>query len=115
MPVIDPTTLADEGIFEMQSLVSEVSFRLKDIQSIKVRVKIWRTAESHGGDDFLYTVSHFVQTPVQASAYFSSSPFGASAQAAAKKAIDDTTTFVKGAIEAGHSPSEEWLKPNEDF
>jgi len=113
--VIDPETLVNKNIFDIQSLVSEFSFRLRAIPSMQIHVKIWRAAESYEGDHFTCTCSHFVKTPTQASAYSPGSSFTSSAEEAASKAIRDMITSVVGAIGEGRTPSESWLEVNDDF
>lgn len=112
--MVDPAKLKAEHIIEINALVGEYSFRIAEV-SLEIRVKIWHTDVSYGGDRFTYTISHHVHTPVQMGPYYPSASYGANEQATIERAIRDTLSFYSAAIREGHAPSSDWFIPNEDF
>jgi hypothetical protein len=109
--MINLETLKDEDIFELGSLVSTHTFRLKAIPSVRIDVTIWKDAVAHGGSFFRYNISHAMHTPGQAGPYYSSAPFADSEEGALHKAISDLMHFYPSGVRAGHEPNESWLVP----
>jgi hypothetical protein len=112
--MVDPATITNEHITELNRLVAEYSFYLTDIPT-RLTVKIWWTDREYGTDRYTYTASHRVHTPVQATPYRPSGPFAANEEMAIRKAISDFTTFYSSALSEGHQPSEKWLVPSSTF
>jgi hypothetical protein len=112
--MIDPVELGNEQISEVQTLVGEYSFRLNNLPGVPIRVKIWYTDVSYGGNRYTYTISHHVHTPKQAGPYYPSAPFGEDEQSTVARAIQDTLAFWPSETE-DIEPSESWLIRNEDF
>jgi hypothetical protein len=112
--MIDPAELSNEHIFEIRALVGEYSFRLTDLSSVNIRVKVWHTDVSYGGDRYTYTISHHVHTPKQAGPYYPSAPFGYDQQSTVERAIRDTLAFWPSKSD-GLEPSEDWLIENDNF
>jgi len=113
--MVGPASLKREHIFEINALVGEYSFRISELPTMKVRVKIWEADVSHFGDRYFYTISHHVHTPTQIGPYFPSAPFGATEAATIRRAIKDTLSFYIDAIGEGHAPSNDWFIENKDF
>jgi hypothetical protein len=113
--LIDPADVHNDEIFEVKSLVGQYSFRLKQIQNVTIRIKVWQTKESYGGDRFTFSTSHYIHTPTQIDAYLTSSPYASSEEWAITLAIHGIVDFYTDAIKKGHTPTSKWLIPNEDF
>ena len=79
-----------------------------------VKIKIYRT-RLNGMDLFDFSVSHHVHGPEQAGPYTPSRTTEDSERIAIDRAISTTTAFIKSNIQAGHTPSEDWLVQNEFF
>jgi hypothetical protein len=65
--------------------------------------------------DVEYEQSHYIHTPLQASDYRTSAPWGDDAESALALAIGGLTNYYAVAIERGHVPRDSWLIPNERF
>ncbi|MGO9339838.1 MAG: hypothetical protein ACLPY1_20245 [Terracidiphilus sp.] len=113
--MVDPKNFKTDHIFEISALVGEYSFRVGELPSPRIRVKVFMTDASFGGDRYTYAISHNVHTPTQIDAYYPSAPFAATEEAIVRRAIRDTLSFYVGAISAGHKPSTDWFVENEDF
>jgi len=68
--MIDPAELTDQQIFEVRASVGEYSFRLTNLRSALIRIKVYWTADEVGNDRFGYTISHLVRTPRQVDTYY---------------------------------------------
>ena len=113
--MIDPASFKTDHIFEISAFVGQYSFRISELPTVEIRIKVWMTDASYGGDRYTYTISHHVHTPTQIASYYPSAPFGATEEATVRRAIRDTLTFYTGAISAGHKPSADWFVEDEDF
>lgn len=113
--MIDPAELKTEHIYELYTLIGQYSFHVEGMAGLEIRVKVWLSDVSYGGDRYSYTISHNVHTPTQMGPYYPSAPFATSEKAAVERAIRDTLTFYLGAKKQGHEPSTDWFVPNEDF
>ena len=60
-------------------------------------------------------MSHYVKTPLQLGPYYSELINRETESAAVEKAIEDVVSYINGAIDAGHEPSNDWLIPNENW
>jgi hypothetical protein len=113
--MIDPAELEHEHIFEVNALVGEYSFRIKEAQGVHISVRIYQTDVAYGGDRYTYTISHHVHAPGQADPYYPSATFGPDEQSTLELAIRHTLFFYTAAVNAGHKPSSSWFIEDEDF
>ncbi|WP_051412850.1 hypothetical protein [Methylophilus sp. 5] len=107
----------NNGVIEAYVLVREAKVYLDvghDHYHPKINIRIWL---GYGLAEFpyLFDVSHHVHTPTQATPYHPSRVNFASEEEAIDAAIQTTTTFLVGAINAGLEPNDNWLVRNEDF
>lgn len=110
--MIDRLTREDINVVEASTLVSVHAFRLADIPHPKIIVTIWKDAEPHGGHGFYrYEASHAIHAPGQADAYYPSSPYADSEQAALQRAIRDFTFYYESAKSRGYTPNPRWIVP----
>ena len=58
-----------------------------------------------------FTLSHVIQTPLQAGPYRTSRPFDDDPGYALHRAIEGLTSWYEQAVAKGHEPSEDWLVP----
>lgn len=58
---------------------------------------------------YLYHVSHGIQTPIQHGPYFSSVCWGPTRPLSLHKAIEDFLVYYKKAIKDNYDPESEWL------
>jgi hypothetical protein len=100
-----------EGIAEAYELVREFALVLIDIPQM-IKIRIYRNLH---GDAFMFTQSHFIQTPDQMSPYTTSVPGGSTEEEALRRAIATIMTYYSLAVRGGHTPSNEWLVPNKHF
>lgn len=77
-------------------------------------IKIWKS-NVLPRDPYHFELSHHVHTPTQATPYYPSRTGAETEIQAINMAIDAFTSFLITAIEAGHTPVDEWLVPNEDY
>jgi hypothetical protein len=110
--MIDRSQYLGEDVYELATLVSTHSFRLKEIPSVRVMVSIWLTTEPHAGQNYKYEISHSMRTPMQSDPYYPGSPYSHSPADALQKAICDLTHYYSSAISAGYQPAENWLVSN---
>jgi hypothetical protein len=108
--LVDPINFENEGLSEIHALAGEYSFSLKEIPTIDIRLKVWKTSEG-----FTYTISHRIKTPGQATGYSSSIPFAQTEKDTVDRAISDIMFYYKPAVERGEKPSPDWLVPDTDF
>lgn len=104
-------------IVESYVLIRELKIYLNvgaDHFNPRIRIKIWKSSVS-SREPYHFTVSHHVHTPIQADPYYPSITQASTEAEAIQQAISSTTTFLVGAINTGHEPSENWLIPNENF
>jgi hypothetical protein len=101
----------DESIIEPRQFVSEYTFRLRELSRTKIAIRIYREPDGR----FYFEQSHYIHTPLQASAYTTSIQWTDSEEGALRSAIDTITSYYRQAIEEGHKPSPDWLEPDEDF
>ncbi len=85
------------------------SFWLKGIP-VEIRV-VLSVNPAQGG--FNFHLSHFIHTPKQIGPYHPSRPWGDDQAYALRLAVTAITQYYKEAVNAGLSPSEKWLIPNE--
>lgn len=104
-------------VAEIHALVREYRCRLKigdDFYEPHLNVKIYLT-NVNAAQPYRMDVSHFVRTPIQASAYVHTRTDYASEFLALDIALSSATAYFKSAIRAGHEPEDSWLIVNEDF
>src|ERR1051325_7630308 len=87
--------LQHEGIFEARSLVGEYRFRLKDIGTVVITVRVYANLEHPETEPFVYRVSHYVQTPQRPTEYQSATAWAPSAAIAVRRAIQNLTRAVE--------------------
>ncbi len=97
-------------------LLNEIKIYLKceNDFSPSIKVRIYKNTISEK-EPYTYEVSHYVKTPLQHIPYYSSLKNRETESAAVEKAIGDVVSYINGAIDAGHEPSEDWLIPNENW
>ena len=61
------------------------------------------------GNTTKYELSHAIRTPLQAGPYWTSNPTSYGWEDALGRAIDNILSYYKLAVEAGHTPSDDWL------
>jgi hypothetical protein len=108
-------TFDDERFFEVKRFVSEYSFRLREIEWVEVRVRIWETKDNYGGCHYSFDQSHYLRTPIQADPYMTSTPFGETEVEALHRALRTFEGFISGAKAGGHKPASSWLVKNEEY
>lgn len=114
--MLDPSVHARHPhIDELRCLVHEFVFAMEEVPGIPIKVKVWKSSRSYGGDQFTYTVSHYIHTPTQIGPYVPGAPFSDRADRIARKAIRSIVSYYDEAIKTGHTPSAKWFVPNEDF
>ena len=114
--VVDYLDSEDE-VSEFYVLIREIKAYLDvghDTFHPCIKIKIYRTRLNEM-DLFHFEVSHHVHGPEQAGPYMTSRTTEESERAAIDRAISSTTSFIKSSIQAGHTPSDKWLVPNEFF
>lgn len=109
---------------EDETEIAESYVLLREIKAIldvgydhfhpEIRIKIYRS-NAVSGQPYHFDVSHHVHTPTQAGPYYPSRTFEESETSAIRQAISTTVTFLKSAIQAGHTPTDGWLIKNEDY
>jgi hypothetical protein len=108
-----------EAVFDLDSdviefpkeLIREYEFTLKGI-SIPVRIRLYKV---FGHEGVLFAQSHHIKTPTQIGKYVTSRPWNDDLGSALWQAVTGITRYYKEAVAAGHSPSDDWLVPNECF
>lgn len=111
----EPQCFSVTGIFTARKLAGEYQFQLKGIE-IPFRVRVYRDYKPNVKQhQYFYTQSHYIQTPMQAGPYVTSSPFSYDEITALEKAVDGIYGYYREAVEAGHKPSNSWLREDEDF
>ena len=100
-----------EGIEMPERFVSEYRFYLKGIAA-QITIRLY---EAVLGDGYLFTQSHFIQTPVQAGAYRTDHANGSSEEVAIQRALRTFLSYYDAAIKEGHEPEDAWLVPNKNF
>ena len=108
-----------EEVFEANSnviefpmeLIKEYQFTLKDIATT-ITIRLFKLL---GSEKIHFTQSHHIKTPTQAGAYITSRPYNDDIGSALSQAVSGLTQFYNEAVAAGHTPSGNWLIPNEYF
>ncbi|MCE2697808.1 MAG: hypothetical protein PX483_03945 [Nostocales cyanobacterium LE14-WE4] len=97
-------------------LSSEIKICLKcsNDYTPSIKVRIYKNTISEK-EPYTYEVSHYVKTPLQLGPYYSELINRETESAAVEKAIEDVVSYINGAIDAGHEPSNDWLIPNENW
>ncbi|MBD3608977.1 MAG: hypothetical protein HUJ30_00345 [Gammaproteobacteria bacterium] len=80
----------------------------------EVKIKIYKSTVIER-EQYHFEVSHHVHTPTQAAPYYPSHTSAQTEAEAISQAINTTTVFIKGALQEGHEPDDDWLVPNERF
>jgi hypothetical protein len=111
MEQLDLAELRNDRISELSGLVVEFNFRLREIPSQLITVRIYETADSHNGDHYRFETSHLVHEPDLAGTYMPGNIFGTTVEEAARRAIASIADSVANAVRRGHSPSPDWLVP----
>lgn len=107
-----------EYIEEAYVLLREVKLWMDvghDFWRAEFSIKIWLSTPTGEGDEYFFTLSHYVKTPDQAGPYRPSRTWASSEESAIRDAISATRTFLVGAISNGHEPSDDWLVRNPDY
>ena len=105
------------AVADIRVLVREFTCRLyvgHDSYRPTIRIKIYLVNSGMSGS-YHFDVSHFVHTPVQASAYFHTRTEAYSELAAIDIALSSARNYFQAAIREGHDPDDSWLIPNTDF
>ncbi len=104
-----------DAVNEPAVLLKEFIFYLQDIPDPPaIKIKIYHSLD-RDTDPYYYSLSHYLQTPIQAGPYTPSAPLGGNEEQVLRSAINAVTGDIKQAIRAGHQPSSTWLIENEDF
>lgn len=101
-----------EIVSEFSKIVGEYSFRLEQLSNIEIRIRI---KCNENNDGFFFQTSHFIKTPLQATAYRTSRDYGQTEQIAIQMALETITSFYNEAINEGLIPDESWLEENESY
>jgi hypothetical protein len=105
----------NEHITKPRKILAEYGFHLDGIPT-QVRVRISQELKPPIPDcPFHFELSHYIHTPTQAGPYTTSRPWDTTESGALRRAVDCLLSYYKEAIQAGHSPDESWLVPNEYF
>lgn len=102
-----------ESITELNVLVGEYSFVVRG--AMTVRVKIWYTSTSYGGDHYFFTQSHFFHGPNQMDAYVTSAPFSSSEEGALRKAMTTLTSFYPPKGKYDDVDQSQWFVENKNY
>jgi len=108
MPWTIDKALKDEAIERTEITNKGYSFWLKGIPT-QIHV-ILSVNPAQGG--FNFHLSHFIRTPKQADPYCPSRPWGDDEAYALHMAVTSITQYYREAVNAGISPSSEWLIQN---
>lgn len=107
----------DKSIAEAQVLIREIRMVL-DVEHDTYRpsfsVRIYLPSLTYT-QPYLFDVSHFVHTPVQAQPATSSRVLASSETEAIHLAVSLVTQWLREAIRAGHEPDDTWMIPNANF
>jgi hypothetical protein len=114
MPWSEDDIFRDESIVEPRVLVSEHRFNLEHIDS-SVTVRIYKHLRGNQESRFSFETSHYIHTPEQIGPYIPSTPWYDDQSYALHRAVDSIVTYYNAAVKVGHTPSSEWLVPNEFF
>jgi hypothetical protein len=79
-----------------------------------IKIKIYKSTVLER-EPYHFEVSHNVHTPNQATPYYPSHTSAQTEAEAISQAISTTTTFLKGALNEGLEPDDDWLVPNDRF
>jgi hypothetical protein len=105
------SALQDKHITQVRRLSKEFKFQLGMLNPW-ITIRLYEVV---GGNGYEWTQSHYIKTPSLASAYQTSRPWGDDEAYALHLAVSTLTRDYGLAVSAGHTPSDEWLVPNEDF
>ena len=102
--------LSGNRISEVKHVESEFQFVPKGFGK-SVSVRIYRYSGSVD-QSYYFETSHYAHTPIQASPYITSSPWVASIDSAAKRAVEGILSWLEDAQSQGHELSDSWLVEN---
>jgi hypothetical protein len=108
MPWTIEAALEDDAIEKSETTNAGYSFWLKGIPTeIQIALSV---NPARGG--FNFHVSHSIHTPRQDGPYHPSRPWGDDEAYALHMAVTSITQYYKEAVNAGLTPSPNWLVPN---
>jgi hypothetical protein len=103
--------LDDEVIENPRKFISEYQFTLRGIAAL-ITIRLYKPIHGEGVE---FEQSCYIHTPTQATPYRTSHPWGDDEAYALHLAVRSITQYYNEAVRLGHSPSESWLVPNENF
>jgi hypothetical protein len=104
--------LSESGIHTGYKTVGEYRIYLEwesGYQNIKIRIEETATGM------FEFTQSHYIKTPLQGMEYITSRTTEETKEYALSRAVDTIMSYYNDAVKEGHTPTNEWFKPNDDF
>jgi hypothetical protein len=103
--------LSDDSFENVKIYIREISFNLKELSPV-IKIRLYKQPNDQR---VFFEQSHFLDTPIQADPYRTSTPFADDEEGALRHAVRTFMDFFPAAVEQGHKPSDEWLVPNSDF
>jgi hypothetical protein len=101
----------NDVIVDAKELVSEYRFRLEGI-STPIVLRVYKNLKT---GQFVCVQSHFIKTPLQASAYVTDRPRDDKREWLVYRIVNDFIQRYKEAVSQGYKPSDSWLVENKHF
>jgi hypothetical protein len=105
------SALENEHIHGARRFLSAHQFFIGELTP-RITVRLYRSLETNLIE---YEQSHFIHTPLQATAYQPSTPFGDDEGDALHLAGFGLAQWYEPAIREGHKPNDSWLEQNPHF